>query len=66
MKKQIPLTEQELIDRGYTYVGEYGVNSLVSNVLQKWISTTEVVIYDPYSQTILSHLPIKIDEIGMT
>lgn len=55
MKKHVRLTEQDLLDDGYVYVKEVGINSRVSNALQLWKGNNEVIIYEPYSQTILLH-----------
>ena len=50
------ITEQEMIDQGYFYLGEYGGSQGDHVPNQLWRKNDELCIYDPEEKRILSSL----------
>ena len=50
MKK---ITEQELFDKGYIYLGEYGAATKDHQANQLWRWRDELILYDPEAEMII-------------
>ena len=57
MKKKI--STQELLDKNYFYVREYGLIKPSKYCWQLWKKAKKFIIYDPVSQTIIFGNPIN-------
>ena len=47
------ITERELLDKGFTYLGEFGVCNKCHRANQLWRLWDEMIIYDPEDQRII-------------